>query len=215
MATIRQLLQLPNGGTSAFWDAPAFQSHQLPLYGNEWTLLRLLRINWIRSRGPNNWEYSGEALQAANWSFIACETQGSVVRCNNRRWNWKRLRKNGLDNSTFRSGTINVGNYNNKLDEIEDMMKERKLDVLGMAETKHRGESARQDLADGYILIYCGVDAGIRKHGVAMIVGSRLAPYIQKVQLVSESLMRYTIRVKNKNSNIYQIYAPHKRRITL
>ena len=55
MATIRQLLQLPNRGTSAFWDAPVFQSHQLPLYGNEWTLLGLLRINWIRSRGPNNW----------------------------------------------------------------------------------------------------------------------------------------------------------------
>ena len=51
------------------------------------------------------------------------------------------------------------------------MMKERKLDVLGMAETKHRGESAGQDLADGYVLIYCGMDAGIRKHGVAMIVG--------------------------------------------
>ena len=43
-----------------------------------------------------------------------------------------------------------------------------------------------------------------------MIVGSRFAPYIQKVQLVSESLMHCTIRVKNKKSNIYQIYAPQQ-----
>ena len=86
-----------------------------------------------------------------------------------------------MDNSTFRFGTINVGTYNNKEDEILDMMKERKLDVLGMAETRHRGESAGQDLGDGYVLIYRGVDAGIRKHGVAMIVGPRLAAYIQKV----------------------------------
>ena len=90
------------------------------------------------------------------------------------------------------------------------MMKERKLDVLGMAETRHRGESAGRDLADGYVLIYCGVDAWIRKHEIARIAGPRLAPYIQKVQLVSESLMRCTIRVKNKNSNIYQIYAPQQ-----
>ena len=53
-ATTRKLLQLPTGGTSAFRglraiaslqppsnfrDAPVFQSHQLPLYGNE-------RLEW-------------------------------------------------------------------------------------------------------------------------------------------------------------------------
>ena len=31
-------------------------------------------------------------------------------------------------------------------------MKERKLDVLGMAETRHRSESAGRDLANRYVL---------------------------------------------------------------
>ena len=115
-----------------------------------------------------------------------------------------------MKNSTFRFGTINVGTYNNKEDEILDMMKERKLDILGMAETRHGGKSVGQDLGDGYVLIYRGVDVGIRKHGVAMIVGPRLAPFIQKVQLVSERLMTCTIRIKNKNYNVHQIYAPQQ-----
>ncbi|XP_068245464.1 uncharacterized protein [Palaemon carinicauda] len=55
-------------------------------------------------------------------------------------------------------------------DEILDMVKERNLDLLGVAETRHRDESTGQDLGDEYVLIYHGVDAGIRKHGVAMII---------------------------------------------
>ena len=116
-----------------------------------------------------------------------------------------------MKNSTFRFGTINVGTYNNKEDEILDMMKERKLDILGMAETRHRGKSVGQDLGDGYVLIYRGVDVGIRKHGVAMIVGPRLAPYIQKVQLVSEGLMTCIIRIKNIDYIVHEIYTPQYR----
>ena len=95
-----------------------------------------------------------------------------------RRQNWNRLRTNGKNNDlTFRFGTLNTGAYNNKEDEISSMMKQRRLDLLGMAETRFRGKSSGRYLRDGYVLIYNGVEEGNRNHGVAIIVGPRLAPF--------------------------------------
>ena len=89
-------------------------------------------------------------------------------------------------------------------------MKRRKIDILGMAETRHRGKEEGRDLGDGYVLIYSGVEFGTRKHGVALMLGPKLSPYVQKVRLVNERLMNCTLRIKNQNFNIYQVYAPQQ-----
>ena len=38
----------------------------------------------------------------------------------------------------------------------------------------------------------------------------RLAPFIQNVQLINERLISCTIRVENRNYNLYQIYVPQE-----
>ena len=110
----------------------------------------------------------------------------------------------------FRCGTLNIGTYTDKEDEILDLMKRRKIDILGVAETRHRGKEEGRDLGDGYVLIYSGVEFGTRKHGVALMLGPKLSPYVQKVRLVNERLMNCTLRIKNQNFNIYQVYAPQQ-----
>ena len=95
-------------------------------------------------------------------------------------------------------GTINIATYTNKENEILDMMETRNIDILGLAETKHRGEEKGRELRQGYTLIYKGIQEGRRLHGVAMIIGPRLSPHIQQTSLINERLMKVTIKVKNK-----------------
>ena len=90
------------------------------------------------------------------------------------------------DTHKLRCATINLATYTNKEEEILDLMEEKKIDLLGLAETKHRGEETGRELRAGYILIYKGIDEGRRKHGVAMIAGPRISPLIQEVKLISE-----------------------------
>ena len=81
---------------------------------------------------------------------------------------------------------------------------------MGMAETRHRGKEEGKDLGDGYVLLYSGVGEGVRRHGVAMILGPKLSPYIQNVRLVNERLMSCTFRIRSQNFNVYQVYAPQQ-----
>lgn len=89
-------------------------------------------------------------------------------------------------------------------------MKRRRIDVLGMAETRHRGSCIGKDLGDGYVLMYSGINDGTRRHGVALIFGPKLSPFIQQVQTVNERLMSSTLRIKNQNFTILQVYAPQQ-----
>ena len=72
-------------------------------------------------------------------------------------------------------------------------MNERKIDFIGMAETRHWGKDEGRDLGGGYTLMYCGSEERGRRHGVAVIVGPRLTQYIQEVKLINERLMKCTI----------------------
>lgn len=110
----------------------------------------------------------------------------------------------------FRCGTLNVGTYTDKEDEILDLMKRRKIDVLGMAETRQRGSCVGKDLGDGFVLMHSGMDDGVRRHGVALIFGPKLSPFIQQVQPVNERLISCTIRIEKQNFNILQVYAPQQ-----
>ena len=62
----------------------------------------------------------------------------------------------------FRCGTLNIGSYTDKEDEVLDLMKRRKIDVLGMAETRQRGSCVGKDQGDGYVLMHSGIDDGVR-----------------------------------------------------
>ena len=91
-------------------------------------------------------------------------------------------------------------------------MNDRQIDILGLAETRLKGNEPGKELRQGHILIYKGIDEGRGIHGVAMIIGPKLSPYIQDVKLISPRLMRVTLQVKNKKYNIFQVYAPQQGR---
>lgn len=110
----------------------------------------------------------------------------------------------------LRCATINVATYGGKEEEIVDVMKERRVDVMGLAEMRLRGEEEGRDLGGGYVLTYKGVDEGIRKHGVGVILGPRVVPFVQKIEGINERLIKCTFKIKGKKYHVYQIYAPQQ-----
>ena len=58
---------------------------------------------------------------------------------------------------------------------ITRKLKERKFNEPGIAETRHGAKDAVEDLGNGEMLNYLGLEAGIRKHCVAVIVRTTLA----------------------------------------
>ena len=65
-------------------------------------------------------------------------------------------------------GTINVATLNRKEEEVVMMMKERRLDLLGVCETRMTGSGSKL-IHDNYQLIYKGREQE-RKYGVAFIM---------------------------------------------
>ncbi len=88
------------------------------------------------------------------------------------------------------------------------MMQRRKVDIFGIAETRHFGKERGKDLGGGFVLMYSGVGTG-RKHGVAIIVGLTLSPYIQEVKLINERLMYCILNIRGKKY-FYQVCAPQQ-----
>ncbi|XP_033096610.1 craniofacial development protein 2-like, partial [Anneissia japonica] len=155
-------------------------------------------------------------LASQKWITIACKSHelasrdGRTKRRRPQKRKWKRNKDNGNKDITFRCGTINIATYKNKENEILDLMERRKIDIIGIAETRHRGKEKSIDLGGGFVLMYSGTDVGRRNYGVAMIVGPRLSPHIQEVSLISERLMKCILNIQNKKYHIYQVYAPQQ-----
>ncbi len=76
------------------------------------------------------------------------------------------------DTLKIRCATLNVATYTGKEEEIVYMMQRRRIDFLGMAETRHFGRSEGKDLGRGFVLTYSGVKQGRRKHRVAIIANT-------------------------------------------
>ena len=114
------------------------------------------------------------------------------------------------DTLKIRCGTLNICTYTNKQEEIIHIMENRNIDIMGLAETRHKGEDSHKDLGGGFILAYCGVKEGKRKHGVAVIVGPKVSKYLQEVKLISERLMYCVLKINNRKIIIYQVYAPQQ-----
>lgn len=105
---------------------------------------------------------------------------------------------------------LNIATYTDKQEEITEMMQRKRIDPIGMAETRHFGKERGKDLGGGFVLMYSGVRTGRRKHGVAIIVGPTLSPYTQEVKLLNESLMYCVLNIRGKKYFIYQMYAPQQ-----
>uniref|UniRef100_A0A8D8LKZ5 Craniofacial development protein 2 n=2 Tax=Cacopsylla melanoneura TaxID=428564 RepID=A0A8D8LKZ5_9HEMI len=86
-------------------------------------------------------------------------------------------------------------------------MIERKLDMLGLSETKWKGQGCKE-LRDGFYLYWSGnINTG--RHGVGIIVNNKIKMNVVECQYISERLLTLKIKIhKNQVIDILQCYAP-------
>ena len=82
-----------------------------------------------------------------------------------------------------RIGTWNVRSVKNKENEVIREMKRYNIDVLGLSETKARGNGMKA--VDGASYVYSGVTEGRAKRGVAIIVAERWADCVRSWRCVN------------------------------
>ena len=78
-----------------------------------------------------------------------------------------------------RMGSLNVWTMEGKALEVVEMMKSRKMEVLGVQETKWKGDRARK-MAEGYKMLHAGGDG--RSNGVGIIVNVEISKEVVRVE---------------------------------
>ncbi|XP_071493217.1 uncharacterized protein [Diadema antillarum] len=107
-------------------------------------------------------------------------------------------------------GTINAGTIRGKTEEIVDLMQERQLKVLGIAETRLQGQG-RKTVHDNYELIYSGSERDTR-HGVGLFFHPDFAVHIEKVHYISNRIIASILNINNHRVSFIQAYAPQQGR---
>ncbi|KAI5734098.1 hypothetical protein M8J77_002409 [Diaphorina citri] len=93
-----------------------------------------------------------------------------------------------------------------KIEKCVDVLKTRKLDILGLSETKWKGQGS-QELRDGYYLYWSGGEKAI--NGVAIILSHQMKERVVNVQNVSDRIIQITLNIdQDQNINLIQCYAP-------
>ena len=110
----------------------------------------------------------------------------------------------------IRLATINATTLNDKIEEVVEMMMERRLDILGICETRLVGEG-RKTVHSNFELIFKGMEVG-RKYGVAFVLAPEFADKIEKIDYVNERIISITIKLAGNKITLIQVYAPHQGR---
>ncbi|XP_050668170.1 craniofacial development protein 2-like [Leptidea sinapis] len=117
-------------------------------------------------------------------------------------------RRGGKWASECRFATLNVrGGMNEKLDEIYELMNERKLDVLCVNETKRKG---KEILTRGpFTEIWSGVpDEEHGSKGVGILLSERMAECMREYECVSPRLIWVRLKVGLTPLFLVGVYAP-------
>ena len=94
-----------------------------------------------------------------------------------------------------------------RLLELEEELKEIKWDVIGLAETRRRGESIKK-LESGNILFTKGKNDKCQS-GVGFLINKTMANNVVEFKSVSDRLAFIVIKIyKMYNVKIIQVYAP-------
>ena len=125
--------------------------------------------------------------------------------------NFRHKRRKIKECCNLRIGTLNILTLNGKLEEIIDMMMERKLDILGLSETKWKGTGTKE-LRDGFKLWWSGGNEG--KNGVGFIVNAKIKNDVVTIENIDERLIKMAVMVKKRRFEIIQGYAPQVGRPT-
>lgn len=142
---------------------------------------------------------------ASHWLYlIARNTQGNKT-------GWIQRKKEMERKHGLRFGILNVGTFHQKSEEVVEMMKERKIDVLGISETRDK-QMGKEIIHDGYLYIRSGSPSG--KHGVGIILKTDVGEYIHNCNYVNNRIVKLSIRTRHQKLSVVQIYAPQQGRTT-
>ena len=104
---------------------------------------------------------------------------------------------------------INIATMRGKEEELVDIMERSGLGAVGLSETRIKG-NGEKILHGNYKLFYSGKDDG--RHGVGVVLKPELAPYVEKVDRISERIISISVKTKKFTFNLIQVYAPQRGR---
>lgn len=105
--------------------------------------------------------------------------------------------------------TINVSTLKDKEEEIIELMKVRKLDILGLCETRYKN-NGQGILHEDYEIIYSGNEDG--RHGVAFMLTPQIAEKVDSTDYKNERIVGITLKWGEKKLSMIQVYAPQQGR---
>jgi exonuclease III len=119
--------------------------------------------------------------------------------------NWKRPKHSYMD-----IGIWNVRSLGSKEPELIEEATKYRLDIVGVSETKFKGNGSR-DLDKGWKLFYSGLnDPFAHAHaGVGILISPRMAEQVIEWIPISERLAVLRIKIGSRNLALVQIYAPN------
>lgn len=106
-------------------------------------------------------------------------------------------------------GTINISTMRGREEEVVALMEERALDLLGLCETRLKGEGMKM-LHNNYVLVYSGGNEG--RHGVGVVVKEELAQKIGEVRYINDRILSLKLNMAEGKIGIVQVYAPQQGR---
>ena len=104
-----------------------------------------------------------------------------------------------------RFASRNVGSLTGKGKELVDEMKRRRIDIMGIQETKWGGNSARV-LGDGYKVIYSGEVN--KRNGVGVVVAEEWTKGVVSVDRVSDRLLAVKLVMGEELAVVISAYGP-------
>ncbi|KAI5751580.1 hypothetical protein M8J77_008868 [Diaphorina citri] len=94
----------------------------------------------------------------------------------------------------------------NRVEECIDVIETRKLHVLGLSETKRKGQR-NEELRDGYHLYWSGGETAVNQ--VAIILSHQIKERVVNVHYMSARIIQIIINTdQDQNVNLIQCYAP-------
>lgn len=111
----------------------------------------------------------------------------------------------------YRIATWNIRGINGKEEELIEEIKQAKIGILAITETKKKGQGI-QDVQENYILLYSGVEHEKRaKAGVGIIMDKDIYKKVTNWDYISERLMTIDVETKPTHKiKIIVVYGPNE-----
>ena len=106
--------------------------------------------------------------------------------------------------------TINIGTLNDKEEEVVQLIQDKKIKLIGLAETRTKGKG-RKTLHNNYEIVYSGEQNSTR-NGVAIVMEPSFAKHIEKIDYVSGRIVAVTLNINGHRTSFIQAYAPQQGR---